>query len=245
MKTITIATQKGGTGKTTTAATLAQAAVYAGKKVLCVDLDAQGDMSLILAADDTKQGAFDLLTGERIEKTIQTTKQGIDVISASWDLSTLKTSKGSAYRLQEALEEVKRRYDLAIIDTPPNINVLQYNALQACNVLIVPMQTDIYSIKALRKAVETAAEFKKTNKGFKAIGAVLTMYDGRSVLSRDMETTIKERLKENNVIYMGKIRNAVALREAQTLQQSLYSYAPKCKPAADYEKLLNIILREV
>lgn len=245
MKTITIATQKGGTGKTTTAAALAQAAIYAGKKVLCIDLDAQRDLTLILSADSTKQGAFDLLNGERIQKTIQPTKQGIDVISASWDLSTLKTSKGSAYRLQEALEDVKRLYDLTIIDTPPNINVLQYNALQACNVLIIPMGTDIFSLQALYSALETAAEFKKTNKGFKAIGALLTMYDGRSVLSRDMEKTIKDRLKENNVIYMGKIRNAVALKEAQTMQQSLYDYAPKCKPAEDYMKLLNIILREV
>lgn len=244
MKTITIATHKGGTGKTTTAAALAQAAASVGKKVLCVDLDAQRNLTLTLAADKNRKGAFDVLNGGNIRKAIQETPQGIDVISASWDLSTLKTVKGSAYKLEEALEEVKRLYDLTIIDTPPQISVLQYNALQAADILIIPMITSVFSLQALSDTLDTAAEFKKTNDRLK-IGALITLFEGRSILTRNLETAIKARLEENNILYMGKIRKAIAIQEAQTLQQSLYSYAPKSKPAEDYMKLLQIVLREV
>lgn len=245
MKVIAITTQKGGVGKTTTTATLAQAAAAAGKRVLAIDFDSQRNLTFCLGADEDKRGVFALMNGENIRNTIQETAQNIDVIAASWDLPTLKTAKGSAYLLQEGLEEVKKKYDLVFIDTAPGISVLQYNALQACNAVIVPLNTDIHSLKAVYSVLETVEQFKKTNKGFKRVGAVITMYDGRSVLAQNLENSIKDQLKANNVLYMGKIRRAISLQEAQTLQQSLYDYAPKCKPAEDYIKMLRIIEEEI
>lgn len=245
MKIIAITTQKGGVGKTTTTAALSQAAAAAGKRVLAVDFDPQGNMSFILSASKEKKGAYSLLNGEPIKNTIQETAQGVDVIAASRDLATLKNAKGSAYILQDGLEEIKKKYDLVFIDTPPGISLLQYNALQACNTVIVPMLTDTFSLQAVFDVIYTVEQFKKTNTAFKRIGAIITMYDGRSVLARDIEKTIKEQLKANNVLYMGKVRRAVALQEAFTLQESLYNYAPNCKPAEDYKKVLNIVEREM
>lgn len=244
MKVVTVATQKGGVGKTSTAAAIAQAAASLGKKVLAIDLDSQRNLTFTLSADERHKGSYDLLNGEDIKKTIQSTEQGLDVISSSWDLATLRTEKGSIYILQDELKRIEKLYDLVVIDTPPNINVLQYNGIQACDILIIPMITDTYSLQGLYPTLEAARAIQKTNKDM-VIGAVITRYEDRSILDRNMEQAIKDGLKENNVVYLGRIRKAVALKEAQTMQQSLYEYAPTSKPATDYMKITHIILKEI
>ena len=122
----TIATQKGGTGKTTTAAALAQAAAYKGKSCLAIDLDPQANLTYCLAADETQPGSYDLLHGAAASQVTQTTAQSIDVISASPDLQTETSSRGSARRLQKALAPLKDQYDVIIIDTPATAGELQY-----------------------------------------------------------------------------------------------------------------------
>ena len=132
MRIITIAVQKGGTGKTTTAAALAQAAAYKGRRALAIDLDPQGNLSVTLAAQMIPEAgnSYNLLMGLPAADLIQTTEQGIDVIPACLDLATISSGKGSARRLQRALEPIKNNYDLIVIDTPTAAE-LQYNALQA------------------------------------------------------------------------------------------------------------------
>ena len=130
MQIITVAIQKGGTGKTTTAAAVVQAAAYRGRSVLAIDLDPQGNLSFTLAADTSKPGSYDLLGGAAAADLIQH-KPGYDVIPASWNLSTITSGRGSARRLQKAIEPLKKEYDLIVIDTPPTAGELQYNALQA------------------------------------------------------------------------------------------------------------------
>lgn len=234
MTVYTIATQKGGTGKTTTAAVLAQAAAYKGKRVLAIDLDPQANLTYCLAADSGKPGSYDLLHGTPSASTIQTTAQGIDVIAASADLQTEKSAPGSARRLQKALEPIGSKYDLCIIDTPATAGELQYNALQAADRLLIPLEADAYNLQSLQQITEAAEQIQGSNPNLKIAGIILTMYDRRPVINRQLRQMLIDAAEAQGIAFIGEIRKAVAVQEAAALQESLFNYDPKCKPAADY-----------
>ncbi len=235
---ITIANQKGGTAKSTTAAALAQAASSKGKRVLAIDLDPQANLTFFLGAISEAPGTYDLLTGGKPE--IQATKGGISVIAGSWDLQTIGSSQGSARRLQDHLRPIAAKYDFVVIDTPPTAGELQYNALMASDKLIIPLQADILGLQGLYQMLDTAAQIQARNPRLQAAGAVITRYTGRSTLERQM----LEAIKSNEAIpLIGIIREAVAIREAQTTQQSIYDYSPKSKPAIDYMQLFETITK--
>lgn len=240
MQIITVAIQKGGTGKTTTAAAVVQAAAYRGRSVLAIDLDPQGNLSFTLAADTGKPGSYDLLGGAAAADLIQH-KPGYDVIPASWNLSTITSGRGSARRLQKAIEPLKNSYDLIVIDTPPTAGELQYNALQAATGLIIPLEADIYNLQSLYQITDTARQIQQTNQALKILGFLLTQYDSRSTIARQMQETITDQAAAMGVPYLGAIRAAVAVKEAAALQRSLFDYAPKSKPAADYLALYDRI----
>ena len=237
----TIATQKGGTGKTTTAAALAQAAAYTGKKALAIDLDPQGNLSFALAADATAPGSYELLNGSPVEEVIQTTPQGVDVITASPNLQTEKSSPGSARRLQEALEPIKRKYSVIVIDTPATAGELQYNALQAADRLLIPLQADTYNAQSLYQIAAVAEQIKQSNPRLKIAGAILTQYDTRTTLSRQLRDILEATAKVLKIPFLGTVRQAIAVQEAAALQRSLFDYAPKSNPAIDYMQIFNTL----
>lgn len=241
MQVITIAIQKGGTGKTTTAAALAQAAAHKGRKVLAIDLDPQANLSFTLGADTNRAGSFEIIQGQNAAELIQRTTAGIDVIPAGPGLSTITSSRGSARRLQTAVEPLKRLYDLIIIDTPPTAGELQYNALQAATGLIIPLQADIYNLQGLYQMADTARQIQASNPQLDILGFILTQYDQRSTLSKAMCKTITEQAAAINIPFLGTIRAGVAIREAAALQRSLYEYAPKSKPAQDYAQIYEAL----
>lgn len=241
MQIIALAIQKGGTGKTTTAGALITAAALKGKKTLAIDLDPQGNLTYMLAADTAKGGSDRLMDGARAADLIQH-KGTIDVIPASWNLSTIKTGKGTAKRLQDALEPIRGMYDLIVIDTPPTAGELQYNALQAATGLIIPLQADIYSLQSLYLITDTARQIQGSNPNLKILGYVLTQYDKRSTISKQMMDAIRATAENLDVPYLGAIRAAVAVKEAAALQRSLFEYAPKSKPAADYMEIFKQII---
>ena len=243
MQIITVAIQKGGTGKTTTAAAIVQAAAYKGRRVLAIDIDPQGNLSFALAADTSKPGSYNLLMGEDAAGLIQH-KPGYDIIPASWNLSTITSGKGSARRLQRAITPLKRDYDLIVIDTPPTAGELQYNALQAATGLVIPLQADIYNLQSLYQITDTARQIQQTNPALQITGFILTQYDNRSTIARQMKDTITEQAAAMGVPYLGAIRAAVAVKEAAALQQSLFEYAPKSKPAADYLTVYETITKQ-
>lgn len=244
MQIITAAVIKGGTGKTSTAAALAQAGTVAGKKILAIDLDPQGNLSAALAADMQKPGSYELLTGTDAAAVIQTTPQGIEAIAASPNLAAIKTRPGSARRLKEALEPVKKEFDLVVIDTPPQAGILTFTALEASTGLIIPLETDTNSLQGLYNIADIAQQIRQTNPTLSFTGVLLTRYDGRPKLNRYLRDTIKEKAAAENIPYLGEIRAGIAIREAQAMQQSLFEYAPKSKPAQDYNKVFNAIMQE-
>ena len=232
---ITISLQKGGTGKTTTAAALAQAAAIRGERVLAIDLDPQGNLSFTLGATmDTGDNSYRLLQGAAPADLAQQTTQGIEVIPACPDLSTISSSKGSARRLEKAIRPVKSKYDLIIIDTPAPAGELQYNALQASTGLIIPLQADTYNIQSLYQTTDTARQIQGSNPDLSILGIVLTVYEGRSNFDKQVKQTIIDQAAALGVPYLGAIRKGIAVKEAAGVQESLFEYAPKSNPATDY-----------
>lgn len=239
MQIIAIANQKGGTGKSTTAAAIAQAAAADGKKALAIDLDPQGNLSFIMGADMQRGTSFDLLEGKSPLRLIQHRRGRPDIIPASLDLAAIRSSTGSAKRLQAVLTPLKKAYDFIIIDTPPTAGELQYNALQAATGLIIPLRADILSLQGLYQIAETAAQIKKSNPALQITGIIITQHNDRSTIARQMKENLIAAAQEMEIPYLGAIREGVAIREAQALQEDLYSYAPKSKPALDYLSIYN------
>lgn len=230
----TIATDKGGTAKTTTAAVIAQAATYRGRKALAIDLDPQGNLTYCLAADARAEGSYELLNGAPAEDVIQKSPQGMDVISASRDLRTETSAKGSARRLTAALEPIRRKYGLIVIDTPATAGELQYNALMAADRLIIALEADTFSVQALYQITDTAAQIRQSNPRLKIAGVMLSRYEGNTNLNKYLRGQIEETAKALKIPYLGEARKYNDIKAAIAFQQSLFDYAPKSKGAADY-----------
>lgn len=249
MKTITVTNQKGGAGKTTTAATLAAGLSLRGYKVLLVDLDPQGNLSYTAGAETNRATVLGVLTGEvKARDAIQYTNGG-DIIPSSKALSgadAFITDTGKEYRLKEALESLQGLYDYCIIDTPPTLGILTVNALTACNSVIIPAQADIYSLQGIEQIAETMKPVKKyCNPSLSVMGIVLTRYSSRSVLSREVaELAGQLAAKLGTKLFKATIRESVTVKEAQLSRKTLYSYAPKAKVTEDYTALVAEFLKE-
>lgn len=244
MQIITAAVIKGGTGKTTTAAALLQAAALDGRKALGVDLDPQSNLTSLLSADPNAPGARDLLHGAAAPEVIQQTGQGIDCIAGCPDLAAEKTATGSASRLMRALEPIRAGYDLIVIDTPPQMGELTFNALQAATGLIIPLEADNSSIQGLYQITDIARQIGRSNRDLEILGTVVTRYDARPKLNRYFLEAIKEAGAAAGAPFLMAIRPAIAVKEAQAMQQSLFTYAPGSRAAADYLALYQKITRK-
>lgn len=239
MQIITVAVQKGGTGKTTTAAAIAHAAIYRGLRAALIDLDPQGNASFLTATDTKGAGSYGLLQGDKAVDLIRHTENGLDVIPANWNLSTVTSGKGSARRLQTAIQPLKRKYDLIVIDTPTQAGELQFNALQASTGLVIPLHADSFCVQSMYQMAETARQIQRSNPALRIKGIIFTQAESRSNLSRSLQEMIKQKAAAIGVPYLGAVRAAVAVREAAAFQQSLFDYAPQSKPAQDYLQIFD------
>ncbi len=239
-KVITIAEIKGGTGKTTTATALAQIASLEGKKVLLIDLDAQANLTALFGGDPTAPSALDLLSGFPCDETIQDTYfENISIISGHPDLAVETPSKGSLHRLENAIEPLLTSYDLIIIDTPPALGEMTYNAMQASNGLIIALDATTNALQGLYYITDLASIAKRENPKLKVLGAVITKYNPRPVISRQIRDIIKEKAESVKCPLLGEVRQGIAIQEAQEYRKNLFTYAPKSKPAQDYKAIYN------
>ncbi len=240
-KIITVAATKGGTGKTTTAVTLAAAAVKDGKKALVCDLDGQGNASEWLQGDFNRPGCYEVLTGRAdARNAIQATKSGIDLMCANAEIATLETRPGSGQRLNNALDTVRRKYNIVIIDTGPGLTEALNNALFAADMVLIPLLAAGSSLQAFYGIMDLISHIQQTNRGLRA-AAIITNYDKRPKISRFMMDAIKQQCTEYGAEFMGTVRRSVVITESEAMQQDLFSYAPRSKPAADYETLYKQI----
>ncbi len=238
----TISNQKGGAGKTTTAAALATGAARAGKKVLAIDLDPQSNLTYI-AGGQAGPGSYDLVTGRAAaESVIQHTAQ-CDLIPGSLELagadSTL-TGRQRIHGLQDALQPVAARYDIIVIDTPPTLGTLLINALTAANKAVIPLRADILSLNGLYLLAQTIERTRQEYGGAEIAGILITQYRTRPLLSRDIAKTIRQQAAARQIpVFKTLIRDGIAIQEAQTMRRSIYDYAPHSKPAQDYTAFLR------
>lgn len=241
---LAVATMKGGTAKTTTAAAILQAAVASGIKALAVDLDPQGNLSNILKADSKVRGAKEALNGTPAIKCIQETESGISLMGGRPELAAEESGIGSARRLAKALSPIKDSFGLIVIDTPPAMGELVYNALYAADRLLIPVEADGSAIQAIYDITGIAGQIHELNNTLEVAGVVVTRYDSRSKLNRQYKEAIEERTEAAGYSFLGTIRAGIALKEAQTLKRSLFVHAPKSKPALDYMDLYNKLTSE-
>lgn len=248
-KVFTITNQKGGTGKTTTALALAAGLSLKGYSVLSIDLDAQSNMTYTMRARTDGATVLGILTGEvKAVDVIQKTKTG-DIIPASKSLAgadAFITDTGKEYRLKESLEPIRGEYDFIIIDTPPALGILTINALTVCDSVVIPAQADIYSLHGIEQLAKTMNPVKKyTNHNLSIEGILLTRHNPRSVLSREVAELAEQIAKKlGTKLFQATIREAVAVKEAQISQRSLYSYAPTAKVTEDYNRFIAEVLGE-
>ena len=249
MQVIAVINQKGGVGKSTTSLSIGAGFTLKGYKVLYIDLDAQGNLSYTLKASNNGCNAMKVLQNpETIRKEIKTTLQG-DVIASSPSLSgadSLLIETGKEYRLKESLEFISDLYDYVIIDTPPSLGILTINALTASDGVLVPSCADIYSLQGimqLKGTIETVRKY--CNNSLKILGIILTRYNSRTIISREVTEMLEQMARQlNTKLYRIKIRECTAIKESQVMRKSIFEYAPKSNASSDYKALVEEIIKE-
>lgn len=242
MRIFSISSQKGGTAKTTTAAAMAAGAAMRGQKALVIDLDPQGSLTYIMGADGDAQGSYELLKEGKV--AVQACN-GVDVIPASLNLAgidvELSQKPGRDFILREALEPIKEKYSYIILDTAPQLGTLLINALTASTDVIIPVQADVFALQGIYQLLDTIAQVQRyTNKDLQIAGVLLTRYNTRTVISRDLTESIQEKCDSFNIpLLKTAIREGVAIKEAQLMRQSIYEYAADSNATKDYIKLLE------
>ena len=235
-----IINQKGGVGKTTTAHALATGLHLRGHSVLVIDADPQGSITGTMQAVKNRPGVYDLLKGAT--DVIQRVDQG-DVISSSANLIGADrefTDLGREYLLREALQKIDG-YDHIVIDCPPAIGIITLNALTAATDVIIPVGADIYSLEGVGQLFDTIGKVRRfSNPQLRVAGMLICRKGGRAVLTREFADMISSIANQQNVhLYAQPIREAVAIREAQAMHESIFKSHSKTAVAADYAAFID------
>lgn len=247
MNIIAIVSRKGGVGKTATALALGSGLQKKRKSVLFIDLDSQYNLTSGVGADPGAVNAFDLLVNNAsVSDAIQKTKQ-CDIIAGSELLSGADaaiSTTGKEYRLKESIESLN--YDFCIIDTPAQLGILTINALTAANNVIIPAQADIDSLQGIAQLNNSIEAVKKyCNRDLQVSGILITRYNNRSIINRDMRKNLESVAQQINThVFTDPIRECTAMKESKAMQTNIFDYAPKSNAAIDYESFINEFLKE-
>lgn len=244
--TIAVALQKGGVGKSTTAETLSAIWGSKGKRVLLVDMDSQMNVTFISGVEPDKT-ITDVFTGETTLKDAIYHCSHYDLIAADEYLANLeKIDDVESTLLKNTLAAVQKDYDFIVIDTPPALGNLLKNSLIASDYVLIPTDARPLSIKGLDALEPTLDAVRAVSRHFKTLGVVLVKYNERTVLNRQIRELLTERVKDMDTILLNsRIREGVAVAEAQAMQTSLIDYAPKSNPCTDYINLADEILQRI
>lgn len=254
MKIFAIANQKGGVSKTTTVHCIGAGLAHAGFKVLLIDLDPQSNLTSIChavsdAQDKTTVTMLEILAKENnINEGIQHLEL-FDIIPSSMFLasidSRLTDQMARPYRLQNALKDLKADYDYVLIDTPPALGTLTNNALVAADSVIIPAQADILSLQGVSQLYETIESVKEHAKpNLTVSGIVLTRFQGRANLTKELVTLFDAAAKQlKTVVFESRIREAIAVKEAQAALSDIFTIDPKSNASIDYGKLIKEIFK--
>ena len=239
--------QKGGVGKTTSAINIGAYIALAGKKVLLIDFDSQGNMSSGIGVSKDKPTIYELMAGSCTSSDAikHTEIKNLDVISASIDLSgaaiELVDQEDREFYLKETIEPLRPDYDYILIDCPPSLGILTLNGLAAADEVFVPMQCEYFALEGITLLLQTVKKVqKKTNPNLVIGGIFFTMYDSRTRLAQSVVMQVKSYFKD--IVFNTIIPRNVKLSEAPSFGQAICQYDPNCVGAKSYEKLAEEVL---
>jgi chromosome partitioning protein len=253
---IAIASQKGGTSKTTTCRNLATVLSKKGYKILVIDSDNQANLTDCFGIESPEQlkvTLYDLMEKVIMEEDLPPkeeyiiTKEVIDIIPASIKLSDIEIKLVSAmsreYILRAIIDEVKNDYDFVLIDSMPSLGLMTLNVLSACDSVLIPATAEYLSAKGLELLLKTIFKIKKRiNKNIEFEGILLTMFESRTNLSRDILNMIKNSYGDYIKVFETVIPRSVKVGEANANSKSIIEYMPSNKAAIAYNNFVNELL---
>ena len=248
-KIISIANQKGGVGKTTTAVNLSTILAKKGKKILLIDADPQGNATSGLGLEkESEISTYDILVNDaKLEQAIQETNiKNLKICPANMNLAgaevELVSMMSREQRLKEKIEIIKNKFDYILIDCPPSLGLVTLNAFTASNSVLIPVQCEYFALEGLGQLLNTVNLVKKhLNKDIQIEGALLTMYDMRTNLSNQVVKEVKKYF--DNKVYKTVIPRNVRLSEAPSYGMPITEYDSRSKGAKSYIKFAKEFLK--
>ncbi len=246
---ISVANQKGGVGKTTTTVNLGASLAFMGKKILLVDMDAQGNATsgMGIRKPDVEQDIYTVLVNEVPiqEAIVPSSRENLDIVPATLQLAgaeiELTSMMARESRLKLALNEVKDLYDYILIDCPPSLGHLTINAFTASDSILIPVQCEYYALEGLSQLLNTVRLVQKHfNPELEIEGVLLTMYDARTNLGAEVVDEVRRYFQEK--VYETIIPRNIRLSEAPSHGQSIIDYDIRSKGAEVYQALAKEVL---
>jgi chromosome partitioning protein len=246
MRTIAIANQKGGAGKTTTAVHLAVALRQLGHRVLLIDLDGQGNATTYLGLEKSGRALLDALVGRRsLLSAVEQTSFGVDVLAGGQELEGidvvlyLEKKHHSAHLLKWQLDKLEDKWDFALIDCPPNLGVATASALMAASEVLIPVQTEAMAAEGVARLHANIEEARAINNALKIIGVLPCMSVNRESLSQEVEMLLREHF--GKLVFSVSIRRNTRVAQSYTARAPMQVFDPKNQTVKQY----NTVAREL
>jgi chromosome partitioning protein len=246
---VSIANQKGGVGKTTTAINLAAALAMRGRRTLLIDMDPQSNSSMSYVDIRTvERSLYDVLSDTQCalaDVILESTVKNLQVAPARIALAKLEAKlvgeMDAHFRLKDRLEPIREDYEFIVIDCPPTLGLLTANALVASSHLLVPIQSSYFALEGTDDLLETVEKVRaRANPDLRLIGVLITMHDRRTAIARDIRNQI--RTVFGDLVFTTVISKSVRLEESPAYKEPIFTFAPESSGATEYYRLCEEVI---